>query len=188
MKQFGIVGDLTPFEPVNPALDIPDGDPLELKKVTDQSMNAFYGELASAIINSGQTLTPTNGTSPNTSQLWNAISSARFGAVKTGSATGITTNGQVFTNTLNFVAPCDGFAILMANLNVGGQTAGRYENVIFVNGVTSSGTSGDITCSTIFKQACLKGQSYIFKQEVRVVAAGTSYINSELSYLFLAGA
>ena len=78
MKQFGISGDLTPFEPANPALDIPEGDTLENKKVTNQSMNAWYGELASAIQNSGQTLTPVNGSSPNPSQLWQAISSNSF--------------------------------------------------------------------------------------------------------------
>jgi|GEM_PF-5530827 len=78
MKQFGISGNLTPFEPANPALDIPDGDPLENKKVTNQSMNAWYGEIATAIQNSGQTLTPIDGTSPNPSQLWQAISSNSF--------------------------------------------------------------------------------------------------------------
>ena len=78
MKQFGISGNLTPFEPANPALDIPDGDPLENKKVTNQSMNAWYGELASAIQNSGQTLTPVNGSNANPSQLWQAISSNSF--------------------------------------------------------------------------------------------------------------
>ncbi|MBY0346411.1 MAG: hypothetical protein K2P98_06055 [Neisseriaceae bacterium] len=78
MKQFGISGNLTPFQPANPALDIPDGDPLELKKVTDQSMNAFYGEIASAIQNSGQTLTPVNGSNANPEQLWQAISANSF--------------------------------------------------------------------------------------------------------------
>ena len=78
MKQFGISGNLTPFEPANPALDIPDGDPLENKKVTNQSMNAWYGEISSAIQNSGQTLTPVNGSNANPSQLWQAISSNSF--------------------------------------------------------------------------------------------------------------
>lgn len=187
MKQFGISGDLTPFEPANPALDIPDGDPLELKKVTDQSMNAFYGELANAITKSGQTLTPIDGTSPNPSQLWNAISSARYKSVTTGSAGQTTTTGQIITNTLNFTAPCDGFVILNAILNVSKESAGRYNNGVFLNGsvVQSIGENG--TTAIQFGVPCVKGTSYVFEQKATVTTGGTAGLVTIFSYSFFTG-
>ena len=71
MKLFG-TGN-TPFQPANPALDIPDGDPREKTTVTNQSLNNLYGELKLAIEGSGQTLTNINGTNPVLNQLSNAI-------------------------------------------------------------------------------------------------------------------
>lgn len=187
MKQFGITGDLTPFEPANPALDIPDGDPLENKKVTDQSMNAWYGELANAITKSGQTLTPIDGTSPNPSQLWNAISSARYRSVTTGSAGQTTTTGQVFTNTLNFTAPCDGFVILNGILNVSKESAGRYVNAILINGSVNQSLGENGTTAIQLGVSCVKGTSYVFEQKATVTTGGTASLVSIFSYSFFAG-
>lgn len=120
MKQFGIAGNLTPFQPANPALDIPNGDPLELKKVTDQSMNAFYGELANAITKSGQTLTPANGTSPNQSQLWQAISANSFNGnvfVDAGGSTAQVRNLQAANPNTYLPLPIDGDPSSLATKN-----------------------------------------------------------------------
>jgi hypothetical protein len=77
MKLFG-TGN-TPFQPANPALDIPDGDPREKTTVTNQSLNNLYGELKLAIEGSGQTLTDINGTNPKLTQLSNAIGTQSIG-------------------------------------------------------------------------------------------------------------
>lgn len=144
-------------------------------------------EINNAITKSGQTLTPTNGTSPNPSQLWNAISSARFAWVKSGTPAPSTTTGQVLTNTLNFVAPCDGIAIITSTLNVSGSTAGVYKNEIYVNSINIGGTSSMLASTALIKQTCLKGQSYSFQQKITVATGGTAYLDLYLSYLFLAG-
>jgi len=77
MKLFG-TGD-TPFQPANPELDIPAGDPREKTTVTNQLVNNLYGELKLAIEGSGQTLTNVNGTSPNLGQLSKAIGTQSIG-------------------------------------------------------------------------------------------------------------
>jgi hypothetical protein len=185
MKLFG-TGN-TPFQPANPALDIPDGDPRELTTVTNQSLNNLYGELKLAIERSGQILTDVNGTSPNLGQLWNAISSARYKSVGTSTAGQTTTTGQIVTNNLNFTAHCDGFVILNAILNVTKESAGRYTNAVFVNGsnVVSLGEAG--TTVVQFCVACTKGTSYAFQQKVTVTTGGTASLVTLFSYSFFAG-
>ena len=184
MKLFG-TGN-TPFQPANPALDIPDGDPRELTTVTNQSLNNLYGELKLAIERSGQTLTDVNGTNPNLGQLWGAISSSRYKSVTSASA-GQTTTGQVITNTLNFTAPCDGFVILNAILNVSKESAGRYTNSMFVNGDNVQGAGEAGTTVLQFGVACTKGTGYSFQQKATVTTGGTAALAAIFSYSFYTG-
>jgi hypothetical protein len=185
MKQFGTIN--TPFTPANPALDIPDGDPRELNTITNQALNNIYGELYGAIKGSGQTLTDVNGTNPDLGQLWNAISSSRYESVGTVTAGQTTTTGQVVTNNLNFTAPCDGFVILNAILNVSKESAGRYTNALFVNG-SNVGSLGEAGTTVIqFGVACTKGTSYDFQQKVTVTTGGTASLVTLGSYSFFAG-
>jgi hypothetical protein len=185
MKLFG-TGN-TPFQPADPALNIPDGDPRELTTVTNQSLNNLYGELKLAIEGSGQTLTDVNGTSPNLGQLWKAISSSRYKSVTTGTPGQVTTTGQILTNNLNFTAPCNGFVILNAILNVSKESSGRYTNAVLVDGsvVQSVGENG--TTAIQFGIACTKGTSYSFQQKVTVTTGGTAGLALIFSYSFSAG-
>jgi hypothetical protein len=185
MKLFG-TGN-TPFQPANPALDIPDGDPRELTTVTNQSLNNLYGELKLAIERSGQTLTDVGGTNPNLGQLWNAIASSRYKSVTTVTAGQTTTTGQIVTNNLNFTAPCDGFVILNAILNVSKESAGRYTNALFVNGssVKSIGEAGTLVIQ--LGVACTKGTGYSFQQKATVTAGGTAVLDTVFSYSFFPG-
>jgi hypothetical protein len=90
MKLFG-TGD-TPFQPANPSLDIPDGDPRELNTITNQALNNIYGELYGAIQGSGQELTAVNGTNPDLTQLSNAIGTQSIGGEVYIDAGGSTAN------------------------------------------------------------------------------------------------
>jgi hypothetical protein len=71
MKVFG-TGD-TPFQPANPALDIPNGDPRENTTVTNQALNNPYAEIKNAIEQGGLLLTNANGTNADTKQLAKSI-------------------------------------------------------------------------------------------------------------------
>jgi hypothetical protein len=141
-------------------------------------------EINNAIAKSGQTV-QTN--IPNPSQLWNAISSARYKSVGTSTAGQTTTTGQIVTNNLNFTAHCDGFVILNAILNVTKESAGRYTNAVFVNSssVASLGEAG--TTVIQFGVACKKGTSYAFQQKVTVTTGGTASLVTIFSYSFFAG-
>jgi hypothetical protein len=141
-------------------------------------------EINNAIQKSGQIL-QTN--IPNPSQLWNAISSSRYKSVGTVTVGQTTTTGQVITNTLNFTAPCDGFVILNAILNVSKESAGRYTNAVFVNGsnVVSLGEAG--TTVNHLGVACTKGTSYAFQQKVTATTGGTASLVTVFSYSCFAG-
>jgi hypothetical protein len=71
MKIFGS-GD-TPFQPANPALDIPNGDPRENTTVTNQSLNNLYAEIKNAITQGGLSLTNVDGTNADFQQLAKSI-------------------------------------------------------------------------------------------------------------------
>ena len=90
MKLFG-TGD-TPFNPANPALDIPDGDPRELTTVTNQSLNNPYAEIKNAIEQGGLSLTNVDGTNADFKQLAKSIALVNLNGATFIDAGGSTAN------------------------------------------------------------------------------------------------
>lgn len=69
MKQFGTGNE--PF--TAPNVDIAKGDPEELIRVTDQSLNTFYQTGKSIVETAGNTLTPADGTNENPAQVGESV-------------------------------------------------------------------------------------------------------------------
>jgi hypothetical protein len=90
MKSFG-TGN-TPFQPANPALDIPEGDPREQTTVTNQALNNPYSEIKNAIEQGGLSLTNVDGTNADFKQLAKSITLVNLNGATFIDAGGSTAN------------------------------------------------------------------------------------------------
>jgi hypothetical protein len=164
MKLFG-TGN-TPFQPANPALDIPDGDPRENTTVTNQSLNNLYGELKLAIEGSGQTLTNVNGTNPNLGQLSGAIGTQSIGGKYYKDIGGSTANVKNIMNSAGYAQ----------EIKVGSI-------ITFHNTVSTDGTGATVTIKVYNKPGELQMSAPLLFQGLPLPIGGANSVfgNNQVS-------